>query len=197
MLKTTVKLSHVTNLSDARYASAMGIEMIGFCLDPNDEDYVTIETCQEIASWISGVSFVAELENLKGSYHDLPEMFSYVETSEPQLIQTQIPAIYFMDLYNIEIDEVFGILDEEMNVEFAMMVIKAPFRKLKLLADRVYQMARSHKLLIQTECNPWVIDYVFENINPYGLQITGSKEERPGFKDYDELETILDYLAAD
>ena len=63
-LKTLVKLSNVNNLSDARYAAGMGVELIGFDLDESSENYVDPDQFHAITNWISGVKFVGELSTI-------------------------------------------------------------------------------------------------------------------------------------
>ena len=43
MLSTIVKISQVTNLSDAGYCAGMGVEMIGFMIDEDSESYVSAQ----------------------------------------------------------------------------------------------------------------------------------------------------------
>src|SRR5690606_31205998 len=59
-LKTFVKISEVNNLSDARYCAGMGVNLIGFSLDPTNPKAVTPEQFSEITGWISGVKLVGE-----------------------------------------------------------------------------------------------------------------------------------------
>ncbi len=59
-LKTLVYLRDINNLSDARYAAGMGVELTGFRLDPQDESSLTPEMFREITGWIAGVKTVGE-----------------------------------------------------------------------------------------------------------------------------------------
>ena len=57
MLRTKVKISAVTNLSDARYCAGMGVEWIGFSMDT-----VPAEKYGEIRGWLAGVQVVGETD---------------------------------------------------------------------------------------------------------------------------------------
>jgi len=59
-LRTLVKISAVTNLSDARYCAGMGVEMMGFNIDPNSPKFISSEKFKEISGWVAGVKFVGE-----------------------------------------------------------------------------------------------------------------------------------------
>ena len=61
-LRTFVKVSSVNNLSDARYCAGMGVNLIGFNIDPESEDPVSPADYQEITEWISGIDFAGEFE---------------------------------------------------------------------------------------------------------------------------------------
>ena len=60
---TKVKFSNVNNLSDARYAAAVGIEYIGFCFDKSNPDYIAPIKAKEMIDWITGSNIVAEFGN--------------------------------------------------------------------------------------------------------------------------------------
>lgn len=63
-LKTTVKVSHLSNLSDARYCAGMGVEMLGFGVIPGADNYMPPNVFQDIRGWVAGPSIVAELYGL-------------------------------------------------------------------------------------------------------------------------------------
>ncbi|MFM1835376.1 MAG: hypothetical protein RJA04_63, partial [Bacteroidota bacterium] len=49
MLKTLVKVSAITNLSDARYCAGMGVDLLGFPLGK-----ISIDQFTEIRNWLAG-----------------------------------------------------------------------------------------------------------------------------------------------
>lgn len=60
-LKLSVKIGDVTNLSDARYAAGMGVDYIGFNINPDSEHFVTSDKVAEIINWVSGVGIIGEI----------------------------------------------------------------------------------------------------------------------------------------
>ena len=60
MLRTFVKINSVTNLSDARYCAAMGVDMLGFAIDPLLPGYVEPDRFRAITEWVAGVAFAGE-----------------------------------------------------------------------------------------------------------------------------------------
>jgi phosphoribosylanthranilate isomerase len=60
MLKTQVKASSITNLTDARYFAAWEVKWLGFNLDANAEDYIEPVKMKAMKEWVDGVEVVAE-----------------------------------------------------------------------------------------------------------------------------------------
>ena len=58
-----IKLGNITNLSDARFAAAAGIEYMGFCFDTNNVNYIPPVKAKQIIDWTSGCFVVAEFGN--------------------------------------------------------------------------------------------------------------------------------------
>ena len=77
-LKCFVKVGSVNNLSDARYFSAMNVDLIGFRLDENNNDSINLESLKEIRNWISGVGIIGEFSNSNNDYiNDIIKNFSF------------------------------------------------------------------------------------------------------------------------
>lgn len=64
-LRSIVKVSHLSNLSDARYCAGMGVDMLGFDVLPESDSYMPPDIFQEIRGWIAGPRIVAELYGVK------------------------------------------------------------------------------------------------------------------------------------
>ncbi|HEY0656099.1 MAG TPA: hypothetical protein VGD65_23350, partial [Chryseosolibacter sp.] len=63
-LKTLVKVGNISNLSDARYCSGMGVEMLGFRVIEGQQNFVSPKLFQEIRGWVTGPKIVAEIYGL-------------------------------------------------------------------------------------------------------------------------------------
>jgi len=59
-LKTVVKVGNVSNLSDARYCAGFGVNMIGFNVDIEDQEHISVDTVKEIMGWVAGTEFILE-----------------------------------------------------------------------------------------------------------------------------------------
>lgn len=60
-LKTLVKVSTVTCLSDARYCAGMGVSLVGFPLDTSHTHHLSPTQFQTLTQWLEGVALVGEL----------------------------------------------------------------------------------------------------------------------------------------
>ena len=89
-LKCFVKVGSVNNLSDARYFSAMNVDLIGFKLDENNNDSINLESLKEISNWISGVGIIGEFSNSNNDYiNDIIKNFSfdYIQIDYPHNLE--------------------------------------------------------------------------------------------------------------
>ena len=57
-----MKISHVNNLTDARYFAAAGVRFLGFCCNPGASQYCSVSRISEICQWIEGPEFVLEFD---------------------------------------------------------------------------------------------------------------------------------------
>lgn len=87
-LKTIVKVSHISNLSDARYCAGMGVDMLGVGVIASQENYIEPAVFHEIRGWIAGPKIIAELYGL----------------SEPGEIQAAIET-YAPDYFELTLEE--------------------------------------------------------------------------------------------
>ena len=64
MAEIFIKASEISNLTDARYFSAQGVEWLGFNLDENNPEAVSHPQFLAIREWISGPNIVGEFATL-------------------------------------------------------------------------------------------------------------------------------------
>ena len=60
-LVTKVLAGSISSLSDARYYAGMGVEWLGFDVNPNSKSFVSPAVFKDITGWISGPLAVAQL----------------------------------------------------------------------------------------------------------------------------------------
>ncbi len=198
-LKTFVKIGNITNLSDARYCAGMGVNILGFPLDPSSEDSISHENFKEITEWVSGVDLAGEFGNTS-----LEEIKYCIVSCDLQVIETT----------NIDLVEPVVALGK--TVVFKIIIeneeeIAALKSRLSYLDELVKYVLISCE---DTSLHPSLDDFIryyngnvkmlkgygideadFDDLAKFpGIEIQGSPEERPGFKDYGRVMDILEEL---
>lgn len=188
-LKTLVKVGEITNLSDARYCAGMGVDMLGFNLNPGADTYVSPELFKEITDWISGVRLVGEFGDVSHEVIDqVIESYKLdmVQVSNSDLISDiNLPVILQMN----------GLekLQSHTNVEGVEYYLLDDFGDEESLED----LPGHQPILIGNDINAGNVNSFIENTTIKGIALKGSIEEKPGFKDYDQLADILEALETD
>lgn len=188
-LKTFVKVNNITNLSDARYCAGMGVDQLGFCIDPTNENYISNETLNEITGWISGIDIVSEMNGI-------------VQNSTTELVETN--TLNLDDLIDkkiilrLPIDEAESQIDKLVSIPNLEYVMVAGDNNLDTsVLKRIEDLANKIPVVLGFGINKENINSVIKNTNIKGIALSGSNEIRPGFKDYDELGDILEAIEED
>lgn len=186
-LKTLVKVSKISNLSDARYCSGMGVEMLGFRVIAGNEEYMPAERFQDIRGWISGPKVIAELYGL--SHAD--EIAFVLKTYAPDYFELtyaeymtfkdalSLPCIVYISTGTTNTES----LNNDRNILFILVDE----------STRCSEITTTYPLMIKISS--------IENLNQKsaegcfkGFVLEGSKESRPGVTNYEQLGEILEAL---
>jgi phosphoribosylanthranilate isomerase len=204
-----IKFGEVNNLSDARYAAALGATFLGFNLSPNHPQYITPELLKEISGWAAGPSLVSEWEN------EVAEVISdtckrltieYVQLNRFDPKVTEALKQDFSVIQNIEItaaDVVSDIITRINQVNGLVMYYMLSFPTMH--DQEVFLSNPSHKLLLTDCCRdyPVLLNFHFtpqnlvpiiEEFKPFGINLRGSSEIKPGYKDFEELNELITLL---
>lgn len=180
-LKTTVYLQGATNLTEARYAAAMEVSYLGFPI-LNSPFALDDTTLTAILAWISGPQIVLELNHWVNNEteewlkrHQATAVYLQ-EGPLPELLPEGISLIVPLSLANS--------LNETLKNQTIALVIEEP---------------KAVQSQVQNNLPLWAIpqgDFnLEETLNTVqGIVLKGSQEERPGWKDFDEISTILEAL---
>ena len=195
MLKTTIKVSNLNNLSDARYCAGMGVEMLGFSMDDLDFDKF-----KEMRGWLAGVQIVGETTS-----KDIATIIGLVEKYQPDFLEisnwenvieiqrigkpiilkvdfatANLPALFQtakgnVEYFVLENSDEFGIVDDATLSQLDAWSFQYPI----LLGFGVKE-SNANDLLEQTQLT--------------GFALQGGNEIRPGFGDSEDLMNILEIL---
>ncbi|RAU83336.1 phosphoribosylanthranilate isomerase [Pontibacter arcticus] len=205
-LSTTVIVNGINNLSDARYCAAMGVDVVSFNLKQGHEDQVQPETLKEIAGWVAGVQLCGEFEN------ERPEEINQL-AEEFKLDLVQLDAPYLID----EIEQISRPVIQKMFVNkdstaaelLEIMELYSPYVKYFLLYSHDFtaiddtntaflkKLATHYPILVGFGLGKENIKEVLEKVKPAGIGLQGGHEEKPGFKDFDELQDIFEEIEID
>ncbi len=199
-LRTFVKVGEVSNLSDARYCAGMGVDIIGFCINPNDKAYVAPETFQEIVGWVAGVSYCGEFEA-----DQLPDYQEVLSQYELQYVQcdsldalNSISGVEKILKVNVKsqekIDDLKAIINNP-DLDLAYVVVEGDDALEDAITSLIKSTSTRHKIVRAFSLDTDVVENLDGSFA--GIALKGSEEIRPGYKDYDELADILETLEVD
>ncbi|UHG89224.1 N-(5'-phosphoribosyl)anthranilate isomerase [Spirosoma oryzicola] len=201
-LATLVKISNVTNLSDARYCAGMGVDMLGFSMDTESPDYVDPKKFEEIKSWVAGVQIVGETAST-----DPETIESLLETYQPDLLQVDEaallpylgtfgkPLILRVDLSLLTLDQLDSLLQTgAAGAEYVLLESKAPLHLDAELKGALQRIANRHSVLLGTGISAQNVHELLAELPVRGIALSGGDEERPGNKEFGELMDILEAI---
>jgi phosphoribosylanthranilate isomerase len=188
--KPVTYVRRITNLSDARYCAGMGVDMLGYIVDPTHPDYVSPKLYQEISGWIAGPKRVIEVGidhvNLDEIFNDYSPELVHVRslTTTPPARLRDFPII-------LEVDPATHAT--------ALQTVKSLGLKLEFLL--VTGVANGS---FSPGFRPWLLEVgdassvaMLRGQGADGFAMRGSREAAPGLKDYDHLSAILEELDSD
>ncbi|MEQ9403838.1 MAG: hypothetical protein RIM99_09650 [Cyclobacteriaceae bacterium] len=199
-LKTFVKVSNVSSLSDARYCAGMGVDILGFNIDPDSTERLDETTFKEITDWVAGVEFAGEfhdsnLQGIKDAVKAYPIQF--VELSNLDLIEKVAllgkPLIYKASINSEDDLGRFGSTLSYLDELVQIVIIKSTNESIFNSLDQQITFYNGNlKLVRGYGVSP---DSGVERFP--GIEMEATKEEKPGLKDYGEIMDVLEVLDED
>ena len=204
MLSTFVKISNVTNLSDARYCAGMGVDMLGFSVDENSSHYVAHKKYAEIRAWVAGVRLVAESTETdpKKLLALLTEYeFDALQVEDPDLLvylksELDKPLLLRVDVDHYEADELDALMGRyAAEVTYFLLESAEEAELTEKWTSYLTTLGQDYPILLgfglnQEETTPEFI----ENLGIGGIALRGGAELRPGYKDFGVLMDMLEAL---
>ena len=211
MLKTKVKASQVTNLTDGRYFAAWEVEWVGFNFELGTDTYVDIQKMKEIRNWLEGPKFVGEFgltnaETIRETATFLELDFVQINHfTEVEVIKAiaDIPIIkevlVLKDMDNSNIQDTirtFNPYVQHFLLDFTKNGIS--WEEIKngeyLDFNILKQICQEFSIILSVDLTTDNLTEVMETLNPYGLNLTGGEEEKVGYKSFDDIDEIIEAL---
>lgn len=211
MLKTTVKASSVSNLTDARYFAAWHVEWLGFDLTYEGLKTLPLTEVKEIKDWIEGPKIVGEIDVL-----DVTESQQIIDFLALEYIQVGMFApVEHLNSLNVSsiIKEVIiepttttAELKSHLNTYFDYVdyflinfdknsIDWESLQSSDLLnTSHLKQICEQYEIFISFDFNANNTSELITNLNPLGISVKGGIEEKVGFKSFDELDEVFEFL---
>lgn len=200
-LRTFVKISGITNLSDARYCAGMYVNLIGFSLEEGTEKFVNPAQYKEITGWLSGLEFVGEFDTL--SENDVLETLknypsiSWVEHTRIDDLVTLKKAGYQV-IYKKDLAEVKHMEKDvatKLREEGIIFHITSNDDPLTVSDKEVISLlTKDCEVILGAGLSAENVIGLVDELNLKGIVLEGGEEIKPGLKDFDELADILEVL---
>lgn len=201
-LKTLVKISNVTNLSDARYCAGMGVDMLGFSMDADSPDYVEPKKFSDISGWVAGVQIVGEttttdpevIEQLLDTYQ--PDVLQIDESALlPYLTTFGKPLILRVDLSQLTLDQLNTLFHTGVTAaDYVLLESNSSLHLDEELTETLQRISARYPVLLGTGISADNVHELLTALPVRGIALSGGDEERPGFKEFGELMDILEAI---
>ncbi|MBP7272207.1 MAG: hypothetical protein KA974_00105 [Saprospiraceae bacterium] len=203
MQKPIIKADAITNLTDARYFAAQYVDYIGF-----DISKISITTINAIKEWIAGAAVVAEVGWLTPL-----EVIDFVNTSGLNVIQinqfadartirlliqvTVIQEVILEDLQNVAFADTLFATNQLAVDWFLLDYTRNGFAWDSLSPQHREQLrawCEQYPILLNITHRVEELPDILSSISPKGVCVSGSEEEKVGFKSFDEMNDWFDAL---
>lgn len=207
MTKPLIKAGHLENLTDARYFAAKDVAWLGFDLDPNDPESISIQELNAIREWVEGPKIIAEvgflgfeadriLSQLSGI--DGIQVSGFTQLDHSLLGPGQIVIREFIVQPNGDLPADLSVLNEgeillldlEKNGVDPEALGKSDEAYLEWLKDMAGDV---RNVILDVPFAGDRLHAFVKDFKPWAIQLKGSGEEKVGFKSFDEIDAYFDY----
>ncbi len=194
MLKTQILAAEVSNLTDARYFAAWGVDYVSFNCNEGEENFIGESKLVEIKDWIEGPQFLAYFNGLNEA-HSMEELVD----------RTGLQGLV---LGPFTPDKTIKSLDAE---KLLKEYLESDARKLFEEKNQIHEDRYSLVPIVKTS-RQRASDFFLENVlldiedldldtvkkiinlSQCGLVLRGGVEEKVGLKSFDFLDEVFDLL---
>ena len=212
MLRTKVKASSITNLTDARYFAAMGVEWLGFNLNPQNGSVISAASIHEIEGWVEGVQIVAEYgrehwDKIRESVLEvIPNVIQVGENCGIQEMLELPPSVQVIREFIIDKETSAEQLIEEMeNLDGHVMAFAFNFMGNSLTWDHLVkgipfsvstleEITARFPVILEVDLDVPGLKACLSLSSLEGITLKGGEEEKTGFKSFEELDELFDVL---
>lgn len=209
MLKMRIKASQISNLTDARYFAAWGVDWMGFNLNPETEQNLNVHELAAITEWVEGPEMIGEFSSMTDAeqitkvvndygLHGL-QVGMFAEIALLEKLENQFILQEWVLEKSADLDWLKDRLKERsdyvnvfvLNFSTNQIGVDSLNREEQ---DALKLICQEFKVLLDTGLSAQNIFQLNESILPHGYCLTGGEEEKVGFKSFDELDEIFEAI---
>ena len=184
MQRPKIYASSISNLSDARYFAAMGVDLMGFEVDDNTD----IKAIQEILSWVEGPEIALEITTNSWT----AGIIAIIEAIKPTIIAL---PMYWEDLWYYSNTTILARKHISENIHEDVHLIRVVDKAF----DKLTKVERAHLTSSQTAYIDalWSLEdlqFASAHLPHAGIVLRGGEEIATGIKSFDQMDIIFDYL---
>lgn len=208
-LKTKVKVSSLTNLTDARYFAAWGVDWLGFNLQEGHSDYQDTKTMTEICGWVEGPKALGEF-----AFEDLEQIKEAIAERKLEAVQiSQIQPSELAEHIDVTVFKEW-IMDKALTAERLHDQLEdagawvdyqvldftkggwtwAELKAQDELLQALKAVCEKHRLWLDLDYKGENMQEILDTLNFEGISIRAGAEEKVGYKSFDDLDEIYDVL---
>ncbi len=195
-LRLPVYVASVNNLSDARYCAGMGAKWLGFSTQDLGTN-LSENDLLGILQWVEGIETILEIrtQELDSDHFNL-DFDAYLSNTKALLPKDGKSRILEFDIHDLE--SVDSLQKDIEVVDFILLKSDLEIKKIgEKLKAHLITLAGKSNLILGFGINPDNLEWIEKELKPAGIMLKGGNEIRPGFKDFDGLAEILEYLETD
>jgi len=207
--KINAKFGEINNLGDARYAAGMGAAFMGFNLSPSNPKHVDPDKMKEISGWAPGPKLVTEWENepadlIADTCKKLDIDYVQLNNFNPAVTEALKKGFCVIQNINIDPDELPGRMIQQVNevnglAMYYMLSFKSLAGQEKFLSKPgnellITDFCRDQPVLLNFHFTPSNIAPLIEKFKPFGINLKGPSEIKPGLQDYSDINELLDLV---
>lgn len=191
MLRTKIIANSISNLTDARYFAAWGVEAMGF-----DFQQVSVMQVNAFKDWISGPKLIGQFTGIE-SIESINEIIEHIPLDIVQL------APFASKEWNFEVPIMYEVLLESSIPDHIskhnILVLKSenPNFPYNDHLQKIKRLCQDFTCYLDFNIDLEHLLPLLQEVNPEGLILRGGEEEKVGYKSYDELDEILEALEED
>lgn len=175
MERTRIFARDIQHLTDARYFAAMGVDWMCFDITENGINAISKMAFEAIKEWVEGPEICILSDEMSVETCHIISLDDYLPTNPNVIVEMDCTALVQLK----DIPEMKGILIKEASIDIVFNNVE-------------YLNALEVPFYIDAPIDSHTVGQLKDVIPNAGIVLYGAAEEKLGFKNYDEIDAIID-----